>query len=39
MDTTGKRIPELRKKVGLSQDDLAEKANVSRQTVYRWESA
>lgn len=38
MDTTGKRITELRKKVGLSQDDLAEKANVSRQTVYRWES-
>lgn len=38
MDTTGKRITELRKQVGLSQDELAEKANVSRQTVYRWES-
>lgn len=33
------KITELRKKNGWSQEDLAEKLNVSRQSVSKWESA
>ena len=33
----GKRIQELRKKNGLSQEDLAEKVDVARQTISKWE--
>lgn len=32
------KIYELRRKSGMSQEDLAEKLNVSRQTVSKWES-
>lgn len=35
---TGNRISTYRKKLGLSQEQLAEKLNVSRQTVSKWES-
>lgn len=31
------RLIELRKKAGLSQEDLAEKLNISRQAVSKWE--
>lgn len=34
-----KRIFELRKERGWSQDQLAEKINVSRQSISKWESA
>lgn len=34
-----KRIFELRKEKGWSQDQLAEKVNVSRQSISKWESA
>ena len=34
----GQKIAELRKKSGLSQEALAEKMNVSRQSVSKWES-
>ena len=33
----GKKIMELRKKNGLSQEDLAEKVGVARQTISKWE--
>ena len=33
----GKRILELRKKSGLSQEQLGEKVNVTRQTISNWE--
>ena len=33
------KITDLRKKQGLSQEELAEKLNVSRQSVSKWESA
>ena len=33
------KIIDLRKKNGWSQEDLAEKLNVSRQSVSKWESA
>lgn len=36
--TLGERIRELRKKHGLSQEQLADKLNVSRQAVQKWES-
>ena len=36
--TTGQHLAELRKGKGFSQEDLAEKLNVSRQTVSKWES-
>ena len=32
------KIQYLRKKEGLSQEELADKIDVSRQTVYKWES-
>ena len=31
------KLYELRKKEGLSQEELAEKVNVSRQTISKWE--
>lgn len=34
----GQKNAELRKKSGLSQEALAEKMNVSRQAVSKWES-
>jgi transcriptional regulator with XRE-family HTH domain len=36
---TADRLIELRKKNGLSQEDLAEKLNISRQAVSKWERA
>lgn len=33
----GKKIQELRKKNGMSQEDLAEKIGVARQTISKWE--
>ena len=33
----GKQIYELRKKANLSQEQLAEKVGVSRQTISKWE--
>ncbi len=36
--TLGERIRELRKKHGLSQEQLADKLNVSRQAVQKWEA-
>ena len=33
----GKKIQELRKKENLSQEQLAEKINVTRQTISKWE--
>lgn len=36
--TLGQRISQNRKKLGLSQEALGEKLNVSRQAVYKWES-
>ena len=35
--TLGERLTELRKKANLSQEDIAEKIGVSRQTVSKWE--
>ena len=35
--TLGERLTELRKKQNLSQEDIAEKIGVSRQTVSKWE--
>ncbi|HEX9062047.1 MAG TPA: helix-turn-helix transcriptional regulator, partial [Clostridia bacterium] len=34
----GEKLLDLRKKAGLSQEDVAEKLGVSRQTVSKWES-
>ena len=34
---TGSNIQSLRKKAGMSQEDLAEKLGVSRQAVSKWE--
>ena len=36
--TLGERIRTYRQMQGLSQDELAEKLNVSRQAVSRWEN-
>lgn len=35
--TLGERLTELRKKANLSQEDIAEKIGVSRQTISKWE--
>ena len=35
--TFGEKLQALRQKAGMSQDALAEKVNVSRQAVSRWE--
>lgn len=37
MDTIGERIFKLRREKGLTQDDIAETLNISRQAVSRWE--
>lgn len=34
----GEKLLQLRKKAGLSQEDVAEKLNVSRQTLSKWET-
>jgi len=34
----GEKLLALRKKEGLSQEEVAEKLNVSRQTVSKWET-
>ena len=36
--TTGQRIAQFRKSLGLSQEALGEKVGVSRQSIYKWES-
>ena len=36
--TTGQRIAQKRKELGLSQEALGEKLSVSRQSIYKWES-
>ena len=36
--TTGQRISDKRKELGLSQEALGEKLSVSRQSIYKWES-
>lgn len=36
--TTGQRITEKRKALGLTQEALGDELGVSRQTVYKWES-
>ncbi len=38
MESIGEKIYALRNSAGISQDTLAEKLNVSRQTVSRWET-
>ncbi|HHV12809.1 MAG TPA: helix-turn-helix transcriptional regulator [Clostridiales bacterium] len=35
---TGKKINQIRKMVGMTQEELAEKMNVSRQTISKWET-
>ena len=37
MDTTGERIKNLRKKLGLTQLELAKRFDVDRSTVASWE--
>lgn len=34
----GKNLKEARKKAGYSQKDVAEKLNISRQAISRWEN-
>ena len=34
----GEKIKELRRKAGMSQEQLAEKLNVSRQAITKWET-
>lgn len=34
----GEKLKENRKKAGLSQEELAEKLNVSRQAITKWEN-
>ena len=36
--TTGQRIAQKRKELGLSQEELGERLSVSRQAIYKWES-
>ncbi|HNX15828.1 MAG TPA: helix-turn-helix transcriptional regulator [Bacilli bacterium] len=36
--TTGRKIEKLRKQLELTTDDLAKKLDVSRQTIYKWET-
>lgn len=38
MNTFGRCITRLREQEGISQEKLAEKLGVSRQTIYRWEN-
>ena len=37
MKTIGQKIAEIRKQKGLSQEELAIKLNVVRQTISKWE--
>lgn len=37
-NTVGKKIAALRKEKGMTQDDIAEKLNVSPQAVSKWEN-
>ena len=37
-ETIGKRIAELRKSKGFTQEDLADRLNVSGQAVSKWEN-
>lgn len=37
-NTVGKKIADLRKEKGMTQDDIAEKLNVSPQAVSKWEN-
>ena len=37
--TIGERIAQLRKEHALSQEELGEQLNVSRQAIYKWESS
>ena len=36
--TVGERIKEIRNKLGMSQVDFADKINVSKQTLYKYEN-
>ena len=36
--TIGEKIRTKRQEKGLTQDELAYKCNVSRQTIYKWEN-
>lgn len=36
--TLGKKLLDLRKKAGLSQEEVAGKLGVSRQTISKWET-
>lgn len=36
--TTGRKIEKLRKQLEMTTDDLAKKLDVSRQTIYKWET-
>ena len=38
MQSTGRKISEQRKKLGLTQEQLAEKVGVSAQAVSKWEN-
>ena len=38
MDNLGEKLLELRKAKNLSQEEVAEKLNVTRQTVSKWET-
>lgn len=38
MEHIGTRIAALRKKAGMSQEDLAKELNISRQSISKWES-
>lgn len=35
---TGEKINQIRKMAGMTQEELAEKMNVSRQTISKWET-
>lgn len=36
--TLGKKLKEVRKQIGMSQEQLAKKLNVSRSAVAKWET-
>ena len=36
--TTGQRIAQKRKELGLSQEALGDRLGVTRQSIYKWES-
>ncbi len=37
-ETFGQRLSRMRKNLGLKQDDIAEKVNISAQAVSKWEN-